>query len=124
MAIKKKATVRLKLQLTIIIGSLALIICLSLGFGMYFAASQALHDSVDDSLMQLAIQGGATVEKELNRYKAVVATIASMEEITEDNSIESKMEVLKAEMVRSGYIRMTVLGLDGKGTTTKGKTRI
>ena len=119
---KKKTKASLKMQLCIVIGLMALVICLGLGSIMYFAASQILHMSVDDSLTQLAIQGGATVEKELNGYKAVVDTIARMDKITQDGDMSGKMEMLKAETARVGYIRMTLIDLNGKGLTTEGKT--
>lgn len=121
MSNKSKGNIKsLRIQMSITIGLLAFAICLGIGLSMYFAASGALRQSVNESLHQLAIQGSNIVDKELKNYRDVVATIASMGEITGNGSIESKMEVLKDEMARSGYIRMTLLDMSGKGITTEG----
>lgn len=118
--VKKEKSLRV--QLSMVIGALSLIICIGLSASMYIAASNALQEKAIDSLQLLATQGGVIVEKELNRYRDILTTIASTEQLTGENNINEKMEYLKKELNRSGYIRMTILNLDGKGITTEGKT--
>lgn len=109
-------------QLTLIIGALSLVICMGLGVMLYLTSTQILHDSISNSLEILAKQGAATVGKELDRYKSVVDTIASMDIIASGLPAEKKMPVLKEQLKRNGFIRMTVVDLYGKGLTTEGKT--
>lgn len=111
----------LRVQLSVAIGALVLVICIGLGFSMYFTASNALQKSVFDSLQLLAIQGGTLVESELNGYRDVLTTIASTEQLTGNYNINEKMDYLGKEAARSDYLRMTLVKPDGKGITTEGQ---
>ncbi len=119
---KKDRKIGLTAQLILVIGVLSLIICAGIGIMADLNATRILHNSIDNSLKLLSVQGGITVGKELDKLKAVVDTVAGMDELTGDNTAETRMQILKEERERNGFIRMTFVGMDGKGLTTDGKT--
>lgn len=119
---KRKKGISLRHQLILIMAALSLIICIGLGITLYLNATQILRDSIDSSLKLLAVQGGISVEKELDSYRNVVEAIASMDELTGDTPEERKMKILSDEAVRNGYIGMSLVDMNGRSLTTDGKT--
>lgn len=117
----RSGSIRLKLML--IIGSMSLIICLTLGGVMYMLGSGILQDRIEDSLVQMAINGSRIVEKQVARYLDVMETIARNRVISDMNSPwEDKLQILSEEVSKNGYVRMTVLDMEGNGRTTDGNT--
>jgi hypothetical protein len=107
----RSGSIRLKLML--IIGSMSLIICLTLGGVMYMLGSGILQDRIEDSLVQMAINGSRIVEKQVARYLDVMETIARNRVISDMNSPwEDKLQIRSEE--QNVYVRMTVLDMKAK----------
>ncbi len=113
----------IRLNLMLIIGGMSLIICLTLGWVMYFLGSGILQDKIEESLVQMAKDGSRIVEKQVARYLDVMETIARNSQISDmSKPWEDKLKVLTEEVKKNGYVRMTVVDLDGNGRTTDGNT--
>lgn len=113
----------IRLKFMLIIGSMSLVICLTLGGVMYFMGAGLLQDKIERSLVDMAIQGSHIVEKQVARYLDVMETIARNRVISDMNSPwEDKLQVLSEEVRKNGYVRMTVVDLAGNGRTTDGNT--
>ncbi len=117
----RSGSIRLKLML--VIGAMSLIICLTLGGVMYYIGSGILQDKIEESLVQMAEDGAHIVEKQVARYLDVMETIARNGQISDmSKPWEDKLQVLTEEVKKNGYVRMTVVDLDGNGRTTDGNT--
>lgn len=113
----------IRLKFMLIIGSMSLVICLTLGGVMYFFGAGILQDKIEASLVDIAIHGARTVEKQVARHLDVMETIARNRVISDmDSPWEDKLQVLSEEVKKHGYVRMTVVDLDGNGRTTDGNT--
>lgn len=110
----------IKMQLSLTMGVLVLVIVAGLGVFAYLTSSQILTQNARDSLQQLAVQGGADIDSELNSYKNEVATVANDDEISIANDNARKQVIMREEIARAGFIDMALVGLDGKGYKSDG----
>lgn len=117
----KSRSIRIKLMF--MIGTMSLIICLTLGGIMYFLGSGILQGKIEESLVQMAGSGSLIIEKQVARYLDVMETIARDSHVSDMNiPWEEKLQILSEEAKRNGYVRMTIVDLEGNGRTTDGNT--
>lgn len=113
----------IRTKLVFFIGIVSVFICVSLGYTMYYFAAQSLSENVGESLKNLAVQGGRTIEKEVGSYLDVLDTTANMDRIKDINNVwEDKLSILKAEIQRNNYISMGLIDIDGNCRTSEGSS--
>ncbi len=113
----------IKTKMIIKLGILILITCAGLGIISYFTSNNALVSNVNITLPQIAIQTANSVEQKVNGDLKVLESITSRSEIVDPkNSYDSKLEILKNEVKRLGYIKMGIADLNGDVLFTDDKT--
>jgi len=106
----------------IIMSSIAIMIfSVIIGGFIYYFASGAIIANISESLTQIAVMGAKAVESNLEGSLAVIETIAAEETIKDPNiSLEKKIEILKREVDRKGFTRMSIADLSGNSITSEG----
>src|SRR5690554_7165435 len=112
---KKRSLQSIKLRLVFLFSVLMFVICLGFGFISYNIASNALVDSTDEALIQLAKEAtkvvNARIDTEINPLE-VLAQNHSL--ISETVTLEEKLEILQQEAERRGHISVGIADLTGK----------
>lgn len=106
----------------IIMNSIAIMIfSIIIGGFIYYFASNAIVANISESLTEIAVLGAKAVENNLKGNLEVIETIAAEEPIKDPNiPLEEKVEILKAEVKRNGFARMSIADLSGNSLTTEG----
>lgn len=95
----------------------------SLSLISYFNGSNALLNSSENDLIIISQQFSEVVSEKINTEMEKLKVVAARTRITDpNNAIEDKLNALREEVQRSGYIVMDIVGKDGKAVTTNGKT--
>ncbi|GEA32767.1 methyl-accepting chemotaxis protein [Clostridium diolis] len=113
----------IKIKLAVIFGILILFICSGLGVIGYLASENALKDSVNESLPNLAKETSKVVQERVNSQLNALEVLAESDFIKSDKlSINEKLEILKSEAQRADHINMGIVDIDGNAITTDGET--
>lgn len=106
----------------IVVSSIAILIfSVIIGGIIYYFASNAIISNISESLTQIAVLGAKAVESNLKGSLEVIETIAAEESIKNPNiSIEEKIQILKNQVDRKGFARMSIADLSGNSLTTEG----
>lgn len=113
----------IKTKMLVLLGTLIVIICASMGVTSYLLASRALEMNVNVMLPQMAGEAAKVVNSRVQEEFRALETIASMDEISSyENTWEQKKVILDEMMKRDGYIRIGIADKAGKVVYTNGKT--
>lgn len=114
----------IKFKLLTIFGFLIIVICLGLGLFSYVKSSDALSETIDESLIQMSIESAKVVSGEINRQFNAIGALANLDVFkTPGLDEQDKQDILASEAARSGHYSMGIAGTDGimyasDGTTT------
>jgi len=111
----------IKTKLAIFFGSLIFLICTGFGVTTYFASSNALTESIKESLTQLAYKSADVVQARVEAELNVLEAIAQQDVIKKDtSSLNEKLRILDEEVQRSGHYKMIIADLNGNSVDNKG----
>lgn len=113
----------IKTKMIVYLGTVILVMCVGLGIISYITSNNALVSNVNTTLPEIAVQTASSVEQKVTGDLLLLEGIASREDIANTTtSIEKKLEILKTEVSRLGYIKMGISNLDGNISYTDGKS--
>jgi len=111
----------IKAKLSVFFGGLLFLICVGLGVVAYMASTNALSSSIDESLSQLAEEAGQVVQERVDAQLNALEVLAGTDTIkSEEPTLDEKLALLKAEVNRSGHIRMMLADMEGNSINTEG----
>ncbi|QZY55899.1 methyl-accepting chemotaxis protein [Crassaminicella profunda] len=114
----------LKIKLILYFSIILCIGCISLGIISHINGSRALLHSVNNNLVLMAQESSQVISERINIEMEKLKVVASQRSITNPNElIEDKMEVLKEEVKRSGYVLMDIVNKEGISRSTSGKNQ-
>lgn len=108
----------------LVVSSIAILIfSVVIGGIIYYFASNAIISNISESLTQIAVMGAKAVANDLRGSLEVIETIAAEESIKNPYiSMEEKIQILKNEVDRQGFARMSIADLEGNSLTTDGNS--
>ncbi|WZL71852.1 methyl-accepting chemotaxis protein [Clostridiaceae bacterium 35-E11] len=110
-------------KLILFFSLIIMIACSALGVISYRNASKALIDSVEKNLMSISKESAQVVSERIQGERDKLKVVAARTRITNpNNSMEDKLNALREEMERSGYIIMDIADKNGYAIATDGKT--
>lgn len=113
----------IKTRLILTFGVLLFFVCLGLGLISYLAASSALSDNIEESLVQLSKEAAKVVHERVETQLNALEVLAESNMIRSNElSMEEKLQILEDEAKRSGHIRMGIADLEGNIVYTDGQT--
>jgi methyl-accepting chemotaxis protein len=111
----------IKIKMVVYIGVLLLFVCGGLGLISYITAANAMTAQVNETLPQMASQGGNVVAERMNALIGTLEVMANRDRIKDtNNSWEDKNKLLQDETNRIGHLSMLIAGLDGSATISTG----
>jgi methyl-accepting chemotaxis protein len=119
---KREKKRSLRMQLVLVISIMTFVVCIGGGTVLYKTAENIIRQGIHEILIAHAEHGGVVIDSVLQKYMAVVETIADMDQLSGNGTMDEKMAFLKTQAERHGYARMTIVDRNGKGTTTDGMT--
>lgn len=82
-----------------------------------------LVSDLENSLASTSEQAASSIEAKLDGQVDALNAIASLQSIADPEApLDDKLEILRAEAERRGFIRLNIAGLDGMSHTSDGKT--
>ncbi len=118
-----KNTRSIKTKLIISFGLLVVVICGGLGILSYISASSAMSENITESLKQLADKSSDLIQERVNSRLNSLEVMAESDTIQSTTlSMEDKLSLLKKEVDRAGYLRMSIGDTQGNLYTTAGTT--
>ncbi len=106
-------------KIAISFGLLILVICVGYGFLSYALAADTLEKETEYSLQSISQQGGKIVQSRIETELNLLETLAETRSINDPNiPWAEKLNILNAEIMTYGHIRMGIAGTDGKMQTT------
>ncbi len=111
----------LKAKLLLFFGGVLIFVCAGLVAISYIASSNTMSSSINESLSHLAMQAAKVVEERVNAQFSSLEAIALTSSIKDDSlTIDEKLNMLKAEVERSGHLRINIADTKGKAKSTNG----
>lgn len=113
----------IKAKLILFFGGLLIFICAGLGIISYMAASNAISDTIDESITKIAKEAGMVVESDMEvQFNALEALAESDWMKSDELTIDGKLDLLKNEVNRSGHLYMLISDTNGNSKYTNGST--
>lgn len=113
----------IKTKLILFFGLLVVAICGGLGILSYISASSAMSDNITESLKQLADKSSDLIQERVNSRLTSLEVMAETDTIQSTTlPMEDKLSLLKKEVDRAGYLRMSIGDTQGNLYTTAGTT--
>lgn len=110
-------------RISLLFGSLAAFICLGLGLIAYNNSSKALTESNDQALIELAQANAQVIAQAMRVQINALEAVAENQWLKSDDlTLDEKLELLKAEELRSGHINMYIGDTQGNAKFTTGQT--
>ena len=109
-------------QLTVFAAGLVLVVCLAFGFGGYFLSSQALVDSAEEALVEMAETTGMLTAQQLDQMVETLTVLAARRILTDGTPFQEVARDLQAEAERLGYEAFGIVDLAGRNRRTDGTT--
>lgn len=104
----------IKTKLSLFFGALLLAVCVGFGALSSMESSAAISSTVDESLMQIALEGAKVVQSRIQTQLNSIEMLAASEAIQDDQrAMEEKLKLLQKEAERSGHVRMGIGDLNG-----------
>ncbi|NMA67882.1 MAG: methyl-accepting chemotaxis protein [Desulfitobacterium sp.] len=114
-------SIKLKLKLVSLFGLLIIGVCLGFGFISYNIASNALVDSTDEALVQLAREATKVVNSRIDSELNALEVLAQNSSVISDTvTLEEKLSILQQEAERRGHLRVGIADLTGNANYTDG----
>jgi len=111
----------LKTKLALCFGALLLLICGGLFVVSSIIARNAVSSTIDESLTQLAKEAAKVVAERVESQLNALAALAETDVIKGDTlTLDEKLKLLKAEVERSGHLRMDIVDTKGQAKSTNG----
>ena len=111
----------IKIRLSVVFGILILFICSVLGILGYTFSKNALKDSIDESLPNLAKEASRIVQERIETQLNALEVLAESDFIKSDKlSTDEKLSILKSEAQRANHKWMTIVDAKGNAITTNG----
>jgi len=111
----------LKTKLALCFGALLLLICGGLFVVSSIIARNAVSSTIDESLTQLAKEAAKVVAERVESQLNALAALAETDVIKGDTlTLDEKLKLLKAEVKRSGHLRMDIVDTKGQAKSTNG----
>jgi len=108
-------------RMTMLFGMLMFVVCLGLGVLAYLSANDALKASIDENLLEIAQADAKVVgEKIRTQLNALEALAESPWIVSDELTVDEKIELLQNEVKRSGHINMLIADVNGEGKNTDG----
>lgn len=112
------------LSATFLISStITILVCLAMSLAVYRFVSHLLTENLEESLLEIATQGGKIVESDITGRLNVIQTIASQDAIRDPSIAWSeKARIMTQEAQRNGFRRMALTDSTGFSRTSDNKT--
>ena len=108
----------IKKKFTIILSVLLAITCLGLGFVVHYTSARALEEMAEELTVKTAMESAKVVEERINTSFRELLAIANTEKIvSRDISIDEKIEYVRQEAARAGYMSLGIGDTNGKTLT-------
>ncbi|MBM7868297.1 HAMP domain-containing protein [Heliobacterium gestii] len=112
----------IRVKMLSLVGSILLVVCVSLSFISFYNFSSALTKDTSESLADMAELAATIIDKEIQSNFNALEAIASLDLMKSQNTPrESKLALLKAETKRSGFKMMALSDPSGNSLSTNGK---
>lgn len=113
----------IKTKFSLILGLLLIIVCSGLGFVAYITSTKALYTVAEELTVQTAAESAKVVEERIHARFGELLTMANTEKITDSAiSMEEKLEYIKKEAERGGYLSIGIGDKNGVALTVAGIT--
>lgn len=110
-------------KISLLFGILMAVMCLGLGMVAYFTSSNALKESNDSSLIEIAHANAEVIAQRMEVQLNALEAVAENQWLKEDElTLDQKLELLKAEEQRSGHYYMLIADPQGNAKLTNGQT--
>lgn len=111
----------IKIRIIVYVVVLLLVVCAGLAGISYYTASNAILAQVEETLPQLAVEAAQVVQSSIEGQLSAVEAIAMNQVISDaDAAWDDKLQILNAEVLRSGHISMGIADLNGDMLSTDG----
>lgn len=107
-------------QLTVFAAGLGLIVSLAFGFGGYLLSSQALVESAEEALTEMAVTTGMLTALQLDQMVETLTTLAARRILTDGTPFHEVARDFQAEAERLGYEAFGIVDLTGHNRRTDG----
>jgi len=108
-------------KMALVFGVLTFVICAGLGVSAYSSAGNALTESTDENLVEIAKADAEVIAEKVNAELNALEALANSWWLKGDDlTIEQKLELLKDEVQRRGHNRMLIAEINGDCQTTDG----
>ena len=110
-------------KISLVFGILMIVLCLGLVIVAYITASNALKESNDSSLIEIAHANAHVIEHRMEAQVNALEALAENQWLkTYELTLEQKLELLRAEEQRSGHLYMLIADPEGNAKLTNGQT--
>lgn len=113
----------IKSKLIVFVGSLFIVICISMGIVAFLTAKNSLESNLEKTLPNISVRTAANIESKIEGELKSLESIAARDEISNpDISLDKKLSILSEESKRIGSLRMGVVDKNGSAHNTSGTT--
>lgn len=111
-----------KTKIILFFSIILLIVCGVLGSISYIKSSESIMNNVRSNLETIAKQSSKVIQARIDVQLEKLEVVATKTRISDpNNTIEDKLNVLKGEVERSGYLRIHLVDIYGHTICTNGK---
>lgn len=110
-------------QITLLFGMLMFVICASLGISAYFSAHNALKANIDENLLEIARADAKIISEKVDSQLNALEALANSPWIkSKDLTTKEKLDLLKGELERSGYLDILIADPNGNALSAFGNS--
>ncbi|KAE9634900.1 methyl-accepting chemotaxis protein [Defluviitalea raffinosedens] len=110
-------------QITLLFGMLMFVICASLGISAYFSAHNALKANIDENLLEIARADAKIISGKVDSQLNALEALANSPWIkSKDLTTKEKLDLLKGELERSGYLDILIADPNGNALSAFGNS--
>ncbi|HHW66534.1 MAG TPA: methyl-accepting chemotaxis protein [Epulopiscium sp.] len=110
-------------QITLLFGMLMFVICTSLGISAYFSAHNALKANIDENLLEIARADAKIISEKIDSQLNALEALANSPWIkSKDLTTKEKLDLLKGELERSGYLDILIADPNGNALSAFGNS--
>ncbi|HHV64849.1 MAG TPA: methyl-accepting chemotaxis protein [Peptococcaceae bacterium] len=108
-------------KITLFFGIIMVVICLGLGLSAFFSARNALQESIDENLLEIAnTDAKIAAEKVKSQLNALEALANSWWLKSDELPIERKLDLLRDEVKRAGHQNIFIINTNGDSLDVSG----
>ena len=110
-------------QITLLFGMLMFVICASLGISAYFSAHNALKANIDENLLEIVRADAKIISGKVDSQLNALEALANSPWIkSKDLTTKEKLDLLKGELERSGYLDILIADPNGNALSAFGNS--